>query len=168
MVFFRKKKEEDIKEIKEAVEGRKIPEKVLEKPKEEKIEKEKIIPEKEKKPTPLKPEKPTFAPLFVKIDRYKTVLNLINDLKTTIMMIKNSLGIQKQIENLRDENRKLLETAIDKVDKKILSLDSEFLRPKGYEEEIPPPVYETEGLGGIVNNLKKQIEGLKSELETIS
>ncbi len=178
MVFFRKRKktEEDIQEIKNVVEGKKITEKIEEKPKEEKIEEpteevpvEVEKPVEEEKPVPKKElKKPAFAPLFVKIDRYKSVLDTINEIKTTIMMIKNALIIQKQIEDLRNENRVLLESAVDKVGKKVLTLDSEFLRPRGYEEEFLPPAYETEGLEGVVDDLKKQIESLKSELKTIS
>jgi archaellum component FlaC len=69
---------------------------------------------------------------------------------------------------LRDENRKFLELAISKIDKKVVSLDAEFLRPKGFEEEFPEATYETEGLEGVIDDLKKQIEGLKSELKTIT
>jgi hypothetical protein len=181
MVFFRKKtREEDIEEIKGLVEGKKpteIEEKEVKKEPEE-VPKEKVEkPAEEKKPIPSEekkvskaeePKRPAFAPLFVKIEKYRAVLNAINDLKTTIVMLKNALSIQKQIEGLRDENRKFLELAINKLDKKIVALDSEFLRPKGFEEEFPPAVYETEGLEGVIDDLKKQIEGLKSELQTIT
>jgi len=177
MVFFRKRKktEEDIQEIKNVVEGKKVIEKIaephgkiIEEPTEEfpieveePVEEEKPILEKELK-------KPEFAPLFVKIDRYKSVLETINEIKNTIITIKNVLSVQKQIEDLRNENRTLLESAIEKVDRGVLVLDSEFLRPRGYEEEFLPPAYETEGLEGVVDDLKKQIDSLKSELKTIS
>jgi len=189
MIFFRKKKEEDVEEIKSIVEEKKVPDDLLQMPTEEKVPEileslggrknieEEIV---EKKPIPVQEiptpaeEKPveekksTFAPLFVKIDQYRSVLTTISDLKTTVIMIKNALGLQKEIESLRDENRRLMEAAINKIDKKIVTLDSEFLRPQGFEEEFPPPIYETEGLEGVVTDLKKQIEGLKSELQTIS
>jgi len=186
MAFFRRKsKEEDLEELRDMVEREKfepeMPEKV-ENP-EEVIEPtlEETIPVRQKpvqeespttpavSPSPVqKPQRPAFAPLFVKLEKYRNVLNSINDLKTTIIMLKNALAIQKQIEGLRDENRKFLELAINKMDKKIVSLDSDFMRPKGFEEEFPPATYETEGLEGVVDDLKKQIEGLKSELKTIT
>jgi len=206
MAFFirKKKKEENIQEIKEAVEGKKLPEEIEEKPEGELIEEieEEMsgvpieeIPEEleeemeetfeEETPTPVEQvpkeevitepiteiteiEKPSFAPLFVKLDRYKSVLDTINELKSTIISIKNSLEIQRQIENLKEENRGLLESAINKVDEKVLSLDSEFLRPKGLEEERPQPEIKKESLQGVVSDLKKQIESLKEELKTIS
>jgi hypothetical protein len=186
MIFFRKKKEEDVEPIKSLTEEKKVPDELLQVPTEERIPEilkniggenleESVEEVVEKKPVPV-PEvptivegkKPTFAPLFVKIDKYRSVLNSINDLKTTVIMIKNALVLQKEIEGLRDENRRLMEAAINKIDKKIVILDSEFLRPEGFEEEFPPPIYESEGLEGVITDLKKQIEGLKSELQTIS
>jgi len=182
MAFFRRKsKEEDLEELRDMVRSRTfepeaLGEKVEEKPKEEvKTTPEEVMPtqqkptEEEKIPTPIQEvQKPAFAPLFVKIEKYRNVLDSISDLKTTIIMLKNALAIQRQIEGLRDENRKFLELAISKIDKKIVSLDTEFLKPRGFEEEFPPATYETEGLEGVVDDLKKQIEGLKSELKTIT
>ncbi|MDI6825693.1 MAG: hypothetical protein QMD36_00650 [Candidatus Aenigmarchaeota archaeon] len=174
MVFFKKRREENVEEIKNIVESRKIPDELLEKPMEEEVpmelpeSTELTIPKREKPALTTEEKKPAFAPLFVKIEKYRSVLNAIADLKTTVVMIKNALELQKQIESLRDENRKLLEVAITKIDKKIVMLDSEFLRPKGYEEEFPSPIYETESLEGAVMDLKKQVESLKSELQTIT
>jgi len=188
MVFFRKKKrEEAIKEIKDLVEGRKVPEEVKETgekevleekeetPKEE-VEKkaEEVTEEKREKEVEEKKEevvherRPAFAPLFVKLERYRAVLDTINDLKTALLMVKNALNIQRQIEGLKEENRRFLEAAVRKIDKKIASLDAEFLRPAGFEEEYPPVTYEPSGLEGVVEDLKKQIESLKSELKTIT
>ena len=171
MVFFgRKKKEENVEEIRGLVEGPKTPEEIP-----EMIEGE-VAPEpvpvvERKEEEAVKPEmqkKSSFAPLFVKIDRYRSILNSISDLKSTLIMIKNSFMIQKEIESLRDENKKMLELAISKLDKKIITLDSEFLRPTGFEEEFPSQIYESGGIEGVVDDLKKQIEGLKTELKTIS
>ena len=188
MAFFRRKsKEEDLEELKDMVErGKFDPEIPGDRPEEKTKEEVRSIPEEtppaQQKPvqeevpttpvvppTPVTgPERPAFAPLFVKIEKYRSVLNSITDLKTTIIMLKNALTVQKQIEGLRDENRKFLELAINKIDKKIVLLDTDFLRPKGFEEEFPPATYETAGIEGVVDDLKKQIEGLKSELKTIT
>jgi hypothetical protein len=177
MAFFRRKsKEEDLEELREIVRDRSFEPEIPDlKPKGEVRTREEVMPTPQKPIQEEKPSnpvqevpKPAFAPLFVKLEKYRNVLDSISDLKTTIIMLKNALAVQRQIEGLRDENRKFLELAIDKIDKKIFSLDTEFLRPKGFEEEFPPANYETEGLEGVVDDLKKQIEGLKSELKTIA
>jgi hypothetical protein len=170
MAFFRRKsKEEDLEELRDIVRDRTFEPEIPEvKPKEEEIMPQQK-PVQEEKPAPVQEiQKPAFAPLFVKIEKYRNVLDSINDLKTTIIMLKNALIVQRQIEGLRDENRKFLELATDKIDKKVVSLDTEFMRPRGFEEEFPPATYETEGLEGVVDDLKKQIEGLKSELKAIT
>jgi hypothetical protein len=194
MGLFRRRKpqEEEVKEIKKVVEGKKIAEEIIETPevteetpKDEDEEEilEEINEEEFKKPleeipkqelvpaiVPEMPKeiKPSFAPLFVKLDKYKSVLDTIIEIKSILMNVKNTLVVQREIEDLRDENRKLLETTISQIDKKIISLDSEFLRPKGYEEELPAPIHEAGNLEDVVSDLKKQIESLKSELRTIS
>jgi len=175
MIFFRKKKSEDTAKIKDVVEEEKVPEEIKEIADLRKIEENKLpgkveetIP-KEQTNTPEKEEiKKEFAPLFIKIDRYRSLLDSIKDLKSMILMMKNALKSQKQIERLRDENIKFLEAAIEKINKKIISLDSEFLRPRGYEEESSPSVNETETLESVVDDLDKQVEELKSQLKTIS
>lgn len=157
MVFFKKKVEEEVKktekgirEIKQAVER--------EKPVED------IKPIEMPKPTE-EPKKPAFAPLFVKIDRYKSVLNMLNDLKATVILVKNAINVQENIEKVREDNRKLIESAINKIENKIVTLDSEFMRPKGFEDKMPPMLYESGSLEGVVEDLKVQIEDLKSELK---
>ena len=96
------------------------------------------------------------------------MLNLLNDLKTTVIVIKSAILIQKEVERLGSENRNLIESAINKIDKKILSLDSEFMRPRGFEEETTPTLRESRDLEGVVDDLKKQIGDLKSELKGIT
>jgi len=170
VVFFGKKRnEKDVKKVEEVVKERKFPEEIRKIADIRKIEE--VTPTKGEVPVPKVTEevkKETFAPLFVKIERYRFLLDTIKDIKSTILMMKHALEVQKQVEELRNENRKFLETAIDKINKEILSLDSDFLRPRGYKEGFTPPVHKTENLEGVVENLKKQIEGLKSELKTIS
>jgi hypothetical protein len=169
MGLFKKKKPEerpktDLQEIKKAVgEEEKVPQTVPMK----EIEKEVTPkPRADNKPEEVK-KSHKFAPLFVKIDRYNSVLNLLNDLKATTMMVKNAIVVQKEIEGLVEENRKLIEDGVKKVDNKLLSLDAEFIRPKGFREELKSTVGGPE-LDRVVDDLKTQVESLKLELEDIS
>jgi len=130
---------------------------------------QKIVLEKPKleKSSVVENERHEFAPLFVKIDKYKEVLDLLAELRSAIVMIKNSVVIQKEIENLANENRDLVESSIEKLDKKISLIDSEFVRPHGYKKEIPD-TRDAKNVDGVVNSLKTQIQDLKTELEQIS
>ncbi len=174
MGLFKKKKPEerpktDIQEVKRAVTKEEVfsksPGPKPELSKEEQLEIE-IVKEKEVKPKEKKEEKIKVAPLFVKIDRYNSVLNLLNDLKATTMMVKNAIVVQKEIERLAGENRKLIEDSVRNVDDKIMRLDAEFIRPKGFKEEFKS--HKGPELESVVDDLKSQVEGLKLELEDIS
>lgn len=173
-LFKKKKKPEerpktDIQEVKRAVTKEESfskppePQPEIIKEEEPKIE---IVKEKEVKPKEKKVEKSKVAPLFVKIDRYNSVLNLLNDLKATTMMVKNAIVVQKEIERLAEENRKLIEDGVKKVNDKIMRLDAEFIRPKGFREEFKSK--RGPELESVVDDLKSQVEGLKLELEDIS
>ncbi len=157
MIFFRKKlkdETEDIKEIKKIMEElHPVPELPPELT---------PIPEEEKMP------KRQSAPLFVKIERYGTLLSTLNNLKETIYMLKHAFEIQKQIEGLKDANREVIESAIAKIEKKILDLDNEFTRPPGYESEYHIASSEAENLNEVLTDLKKKIYDLKSELKSIT
>jgi len=111
--------------------------------------------------------KPTSAPLFVKLDRYKNILDAINEIKMTMLKMKNALAILSDLDNLRSENLKMIKDATDVMDKKIESLDLEFLKPSGLQEKLPPEVY-AEGLEDVLSNLKTQVSQLKSELQSMS
>ncbi len=167
-LFGRKKPEErpktDIQEIKKAVVEEFNPETFSVQIPPKKPEEPPKIFEPQKK----EEKKPRFAPLFVKIDRYDSVLNLLNDLKATVMMVKNVIVVQKEIEKLAEENRRLIEDSVNKIDDKLLRLDSEFMRPKGFKEQFKTSAGTKPGLESVVDELKSQVEDLKSELENIS
>ncbi|HDJ96724.1 MAG TPA: hypothetical protein ENG45_01485 [Candidatus Aenigmarchaeota archaeon] len=155
MPIFRRKKEEEIPEkvegeeelerIRKAVEGE---ESKVETPVEEKVE--------------VKEEK--YAPLFVKIEKYAEILRMLNDIKNTLSTLKNGMKMLDEIEKIRKEVKEILTSSLNRIDARIVSMDQEFLRPKGFEEEFPTPMQpEVEHLQTVVDDLKAEIERLKSE-----
>jgi len=121
----------------------------------------------EVRPEEVEAKKPAFAPLFVKLDRYRQILYLLNELRTTMAAIKNAFSVLAEVDRLREENSRMIRSAIDKVDKRLVALDSEFLRPSGFEEGFPAETYGVESLEGVVTDLKGQVDQLKSELESM-
>ena len=122
-----------------------------------------------KSPLPIikkEPEKPTVAPLFVKMDRYRQILTTIGNLKTALMITKNSLDTLKQIEKVRDETFNIISDIVGKMDDKLIELDNNLLRPAGFHgtEEVSLEQQDIRGIEATVADLQGQIEQLKSEL----
>ncbi len=113
----------------------------------------------------MQPERPVFAPLFVNIDRYRNILNALGYMRTSLIMIRNSFATLNELEKARNETLKLIQEAIEKLDKKLATLDSELIRPAGYHSDTSPEYQDVETVQATVADLKGQIEQLKSELE---
>jgi len=111
------------------------------------------------------PDRPAFAPLFVKIDRYRNILSAMGQIRTSIAMIRNSFATLNELERARLETLKLIEEAVNKVEAKISSLDSELLRPTGALPEAMPEYHDVETVQATVADLQGQIKEMKSELD---
>lgn len=104
-----------------------------------------------------------FAPLFVKLDKYKQILGVVAQLKHTITIAKNSLHILDQLARLRDENLRVIKSSIENVEKNLVALDTGFMRPGGYKE--PQQTEDIKKLDKTLNNLQGQIEKLKTDVD---
>lgn len=177
MALFGRKKEktdEVLEEIRKAVEENKtIPSPAIQQPVEKPIEKKPV--EVKPKPEVEELEKPTYAPLFIKLDRYRQILNAIGHLKTSMIMLKNSFITLAELDRAREETFKLLQDAMEKLEKRMSTLDQELVRPSGYREltETEKPEYhadyhDVETVEATIADLKGQIEQLKTELEDMS
>ena len=112
-------------------------------------------------------ERAAFAPLFVKITRYKQILNSLNYLKMSVNLIRNQLAILNELDRLRSENMQVLESTIEKVSNVLVKLDAEFMRPSGFMEDMPEMAADEVGsLEDTLTDLRSQIEGLKEEVES--
>lgn len=111
-------------------------------------------------------EKPAVAPLFVKMDRYRQILTTIGNLKTALMIVKNSLATLNQIEKVRDETFSLVSDIVEKMDDKLIDLDNNLLRPAGFHDntEVSTEQQDIRGIEATVADLQGQIQQLKSEL----
>ena len=115
---------------------------------------------------PKEPERPQVAPLFVKMDKYRQILTTIGNLKTALMIVKNSLATLQQIEKVRDTTFNIVKDVADKMDEKLISLDNDLLRPAGYYDsaQVSPEHQDIRTIEATVADLQGQIEQLKSEL----
>jgi chromosome segregation ATPase len=159
MALFGLRKKKEVKEAGDVLKDLEKEEKILEK---KEPEAESMPPEPK-----VEKEKPDFAPLFVRINKYRQILQTMNYLKTTVNATKSTLSVLKELDKMRRENLKILEGAIDKVNQRLMTLDSNFMRPSGYVENVPE-FRDVESLGPTLEELKGQIDQLKSQIESLA
>jgi len=115
-------------------------------------------------------EEETQVPLFVKIDKYKTIVSSLMHLKTLLISLKNSLIALEQIEKMRIETFNVIMKNLDKMNEKISALEKEVVKPIGFSFGAPtasfPPYEELQSVQASIASLKAQIEQLKAELES--
>jgi GTP1/Obg family GTP-binding protein len=143
-MFFKRKKD-DVDDIKEAMAGP-VPEfqeihQYHEKPRED------------------------FAPLFVKVEKYRELLAAIAEIKMFISGMKQLFVIINDLEALRTDANKIMRATIQRLEKSITEIDSELLRPRGFEVEFPAAEIEVHQIEDSLTELQKQMASLKRELE---
>lgn len=154
MAFWRKddkeeEKKEDMEKIKQSLE--------------EKDRKAKTTPSTQ---PPSQEEKPDFAPLFVKIDRYKEVLQRFEEIKGTLNNLKDLVALLDQINQVKDETSNVLKKSIEEITNSLISLDEEFVRPEGTEGQIMKEP-KSEGVKNNIKDLQKELKHLRSELQEL-
>jgi hypothetical protein len=159
MALFGLKKSREVKEAREIIKELEKEERETEKVS---IKEEAPVPE--AKPEAEQKVASEFAPLFVRIDKYKQILQTMNYLKTTMNAVKSSLSILKELDTLRQENLKMVEDAVVKVEDRLAGLDSNFMRPSGFSEEVPE-LRHVENVEITLDDLKGQINQLKAQIE---
>jgi hypothetical protein len=119
-------------------------------------------------PPPIDMIPATSFPLFVKVDRYREILETLHDLKLSVSSLKGTIKLQNEIEAKAAENRAMLFDAVNKLDQKIEFMDNEFKKPEGFKENLKAPKTEKEDIKEAVGKLKGQIETVKKELSSLS
>jgi len=198
MFFSKKKKEEkkeekELEEIKESIASETLPgeeflpEELRPKPGEleqvlpPKLEKEKKVPShvkeeiemgkeisgpKESKTT--QPEKPKELPLFVKVEKYDEIIRNIEEIKILLSGIRQVFDILNELEIIRIDAIKIIRATIQRLEKTLLEMDSELLRPKGTRpEDIGVKDVETARIEDALTDLQKQLHALRQNLESL-
>jgi hypothetical protein len=176
MIFGKKEKElsieDKLKEIEERVKGLGKSPKPAFQPSEvtqQPIQQSKNVEEKEMKEE--KMEEETQVPLFVKLDKYKTIVSSLMQLKTLLISLRNSLIGLEQIEKTRVETFNAIIKNLDKINEKISTLEKEVVKPIGFSIGAPIPTYaqyeEIQSIQTSIANLKAQIEQLKAQLDSL-
>ena len=108
------------------------------------------------------------APLFVKIDKYREVLESIQEIKIFISGIKQMFNIMQEIESTKKETDKIMKATTQRLERCVLGIDSILLKPKGADQEIMQKgEAEVSYVKESLTELKKQLSSIKDELHEL-
>ena len=114
------------------------------------------------------PEKDEGAPLFVKVDKYRSLIISVQEMKNYIAGLKQLFNVMYDIETMRGDTLKILKATTVKLEKTLTEIDYELLRPKGYEtEELGVEEPEVMHLEESLSDLQRQLQELKRELQEL-
>ena len=110
-------------------------------------------------------EKPDTAPLFIKIDKYKDVLQGLHDLKVSVSNISEVLRVRSDLEEMRSRTNEILEKSFNQFVDLANKLDNQFAVPK-----VMKPFVKTENIeriDGFVSEIQNEIDNLKKSLDSL-
>ena len=70
------------------------------------------------------------APVFVKVDEYKEILDVLDLIKSKISEIRETLGGISEIRNEEDAEVSMWNSTIDDIEKKISDIDRMMAEPE--------------------------------------
>jgi len=152
MFGFGKKKQDDIEEVKEAVA-----------PSTQIITRPEETPELDKIELPSITEPKQFAPLYIKVERYREVLQKVQKLKTLIRNINALAVLQDEIAKVREDASIALKKNIEDFNNTAAALDQELVRPQYFEPYVKDTA--TQNVEGYTDQLKEEVSKMKEQLQ---
>ncbi|MFH0832512.1 MAG: hypothetical protein V1900_02210 [Candidatus Aenigmatarchaeota archaeon] len=150
MFFAKKDKEKSIEEIKKAMEEAPIDE----------LDDDLVLNEDIRE----RPREESAAPLFVKVEKYREILNDIQEMKVFVSGLKQLFNIIHELETVRSDALNILRTTTQRLEKSIIEIDSALLRPRGLEIE-PHGEAEVSHIEDSLQDLQRQLSLLRKDLQ---
>ncbi len=75
-------------------------------------------------------EQRTGAPVFIKVDEYKEILDVLDMIKDKIKEIRETLGNINALRNEEDEELAMWNNTINEIEKKVESIDRIMFEPE--------------------------------------
>jgi aspartate oxidase len=109
---------------------------------------------------------PSYAPIFIKLEKYESIIRRIERLEELLRDMREILRTNDEVERIRKEIHTLLAKNLQEVSRIVGLLDRDLVRPsigahEAYREEEFPQSSNVEELEAHVSELKKQLEELK-------
>ena len=149
-MLFRKEKKNELEEIKNIME---------EKP----TEFPGLLPSPE--PTFQEVKRDISAPLFVKVEKYREIISGVQEMKIFISGVRQLFNILNDLESVRGDAIKIMRATLQRLEKGVLEIDTELLRPRGLLAEARGE--EASHIESSLEELQKNLADLRRELEEI-
>ena len=106
------------------------------------------------------------APLFVKVEKYREVLTALQEVKLFMSGVKHLFGIMHEIETVRSDAMNITRATIDRMEKAVVEIDSELLRPRGITlTDYDRTSLDITHVEQSLNDLQSQLGELRRELQ---
>lgn len=106
-----------------------------------------------------------FAPLFVKIDKYKQVLQNLEEVKNTLQDLRDLFALMNEVDEIKREGMKELRGGISELADTLISMDEKFIRPEGTEDMLEEQP--SSGVSKTVQKLQDDLRGVRQEIDRL-
>ncbi|MFH1631185.1 MAG: hypothetical protein ABIA21_03110 [Candidatus Aenigmatarchaeota archaeon] len=113
---------------------------------------------------PSKREMMGVAPMFIKVEKYKEIIDALQEIKNFSNGIKQLFVALTEIESIRNDAMKMLRVSVQRMEKATVDIDQELLKPIGVDI-YPHGEAERGYLESSMVELQEQIAKLRSELQ---
>ena len=100
------------------------------------------------------------------MEKYREILNEIQEMKVFIAGTKQIFTVLNELETVREDALKTLRATVQRMEKSVTEIDTELLRPKGFELETKSDI-ELRHIEGSLTDLQSQLQALKHELQEL-
>lgn len=114
---------------------------------------------------PMRNERKEDAPLFVKVDRYKEILTIMQDMKTFISGMKQLFTVIKETDEVRNSALNILHATVQRLERNVIEIDNEMAMPGEVDFRIPHEETEMSHIEESLIGLQRQLADLKRDLQ---
>lgn len=104
------------------------------------------------------------APMFVKVEKYKEIIDSLQEIKNFVNGIKQLFVVISEIEDVRNDAIRIMRVSVQRLEKSATQIDQELLRPIGFEN-YPHGEAERSYVEESLTELQEQISKLRTELQ---
>ena len=122
----------------------------------------------------ISPESSKSPPLFIKVDKYRSIIKNIRDLKSHLLNLGDALDVLEDMQKELANGVQVANKTLDEVNSLISSLDSFFLKPKSMQSDMEEETLPQPGMGQIqsqsdsyTRDMQGQVEKLRAQLRAI-